>query len=460
MFTGNRLRSDFDNDLRATAADLQQRIPVSQPTFGPPVIATAALENAIVDVAASGDAALRVLGARRRGGGARARARPSSGRPAPPSAEVGGYRVVTRPLLLAGRPTPAGRRLPAVRARRTALDAHDRARQPVPRARRRGRHGARAPRRARGGAPGDAARSRDLTGRRAGVARTRDPAVEHAQAGADDEVADLARTLEQMLAALDSPARETEATLAREREFVADASHELRTPLTSVLANLELLEADARGRGRARSPGRPCARPSACAGWWPISCSWRAPTPASPRRRRRCPPTSAPWSATRRPRPPRSRPRTRSRSTPPGVVVDGVAGRPASAGAQPGAERGGPHPAREPRSTPRCARSTATPCSRSPTTGRACRRRSAIASSSASCAAPATAGAPRPGGRGSGLGLPIVEAVAGAHGGSVALDEAPGGGARFRVRLPLKEDAQKDETERHGQSSPASRVDS
>ena len=43
---------------------------------------------------------------------------------------------------------------------------------------------------------------------------------------------------------------ETEATLARQREFVADASHELRTPLTSVLANLELLEETLEGEQR------------------------------------------------------------------------------------------------------------------------------------------------------------------------------------------------------------------
>jgi signal transduction histidine kinase len=64
-------------------------------------------------------------------------------------------------------------------------------------------------------------------------------------------VADLARTLEEMLMALDQARAETEAALERQREFVADASHELRTPLTSVLANLELLEEELAGRGGA-----------------------------------------------------------------------------------------------------------------------------------------------------------------------------------------------------------------
>ena len=41
------------------------------------------------------------------------------------------------------------------------------------------------------------------------------------------------------------------------------------------------------------------------------------------------------------------------------------------------------------------------------------------------------------GGTGSGLGLAIVRAVAEAHGGAVALDDAEGGGARFVLRLPL-----------------------
>jgi two-component system, OmpR family, sensor kinase len=49
----------------------------------------------------------------------------------------------------------------------------------------------------------------------------------------DDEIARLARTLNEMLARL-------EAGLERERRFVAEASHELRTPLASLRAELEL----------------------------------------------------------------------------------------------------------------------------------------------------------------------------------------------------------------------------
>ncbi|MEA2208308.1 MAG: hypothetical protein QOF54_785 [Solirubrobacteraceae bacterium] len=73
------------------------------------------------------------------------------------------------------------------------------------------------------------------------IARTRDPSLTVPQPLADDEVAELARTLEGMLRELDAARGETESMLARQRRFVADASHELRTPLTSVLANLELL---------------------------------------------------------------------------------------------------------------------------------------------------------------------------------------------------------------------------
>jgi signal transduction histidine kinase len=73
------------------------------------------------------------------------------------------------------------------------------------------------------------------------IARTRDPSRVMPQSEADDEVAELARTLQGMLRELDAARGETEAMLVRQRRFVADASHELRTPLTSVLVNLELL---------------------------------------------------------------------------------------------------------------------------------------------------------------------------------------------------------------------------
>jgi signal transduction histidine kinase len=80
-----------------------------------------------------------------------------------------------------------------------------------------------------------------LTATAAEIARTRDPSRGVPQSEADDEVSELARTLQSMLRELDAARGETEAMLVRQRRFVADASHELRTPLTSVLVNLELL---------------------------------------------------------------------------------------------------------------------------------------------------------------------------------------------------------------------------
>ena len=82
------------------------------------------------------------------------------------------------------------------------------------------------------------------------VARTRDPDITLPKSHANDEVSDLAHTFEDMLGELSAARGETEATLARQRKFVADASHELRTPLTSILANLELLEAELAGEQR------------------------------------------------------------------------------------------------------------------------------------------------------------------------------------------------------------------
>jgi two-component system, OmpR family, sensor kinase len=90
----------------------------------------------------------------------------------------------------------------------------------------------------------------ELTAAAREVTRTRDSSLRIPRPEADDEVAELAETLDSMLHALDEARTETETTLARQREFVADASHELRTPLTSVLANLELLEETTTGEQR------------------------------------------------------------------------------------------------------------------------------------------------------------------------------------------------------------------
>jgi two-component system, OmpR family, sensor kinase len=83
------------------------------------------------------------------------------------------------------------------------------------------------------------------------IAATRDPSRRMPEPPVEDEVGELARTLEQMLRSLDAARAEREGAMRKQREFVADASHELRTPLTSVLANLELLQASLAAPGQA-----------------------------------------------------------------------------------------------------------------------------------------------------------------------------------------------------------------
>jgi two-component system OmpR family sensor kinase len=87
----------------------------------------------------------------------------------------------------------------------------------------------------------------ELTDAAREIERTRDPARAMPSPEAEDEIAELARTLSGMLAALEAARSDTQTMLDRQREFVADASHELRTPLTSVLANLDLLTEELSG---------------------------------------------------------------------------------------------------------------------------------------------------------------------------------------------------------------------
>jgi two-component system OmpR family sensor kinase len=83
------------------------------------------------------------------------------------------------------------------------------------------------------------------------ITDTRDTSQHMPSPPVEDEVGELAETLEQMLRSLDGARSEREQALQQQREFVADASHELRTPLTSVLANLELLQASLGGADQA-----------------------------------------------------------------------------------------------------------------------------------------------------------------------------------------------------------------
>ena len=234
-----------------------------------------------------------------------------------------------------------------------------------------------------------------------------------------------------MLHALDEARTETEATLVRQREFVADASHELRTPLTSVLANLELLEETLKGehaRGRrlraALQPpdAPPGGRPAAAGARRRRPRADRAPTVDLAERRGR----------RRRPSSSRSRATTRSRSRPPpGVEIEGVqdelhrlvlnlmenALRHTDPGTAVEASVERRNGAGRARGRGRRARDPA----------RAAARRS----SSASSARTATAAGS------SGLGLSIVKAVAESHQGTVTLEPPlDGRGARFVVRFP------------------------
>ncbi|HEY7267353.1 MAG TPA: ATP-binding protein [Solirubrobacterales bacterium] len=88
---------------------------------------------------------------------------------------------------------------------------------------------------------------KSLTGLARQITSTRDPSKRIPAPAADDEVGELARTMDGMLQALDDARSEREQALERQREFVADASHELRTPLTSIQANLELLQVEGPG---------------------------------------------------------------------------------------------------------------------------------------------------------------------------------------------------------------------
>jgi two-component system, OmpR family, sensor histidine kinase MprB len=76
---------------------------------------------------------------------------------------------------------------------------------------------------------------RRLTGAAERIAETGDPSERVAHTGGRDELARLGVAFNTMLEAL-------EESIETQRRFVADASHELRTPLTSLQTNIEVLK--------------------------------------------------------------------------------------------------------------------------------------------------------------------------------------------------------------------------
>ncbi len=57
----------------------------------------------------------------------------------------------------------------------------------------------------------------------------------------DDEIGALTASFNSMLDTIEDATRQRDATIAGQRQFIADASHELRSPLTSILANAGFL---------------------------------------------------------------------------------------------------------------------------------------------------------------------------------------------------------------------------
>jgi signal transduction histidine kinase len=251
-----RVRSAFDDDLRAEAADLQNQVDLRpRPDGG----IRFSLDRDVLAAAAAGGAVIRVVDRNGRLIG------PLGAAPLGPPVEglrdAGDYRVVSRELFV---PEQVEDRspfelLPAPVEGAVAFVQYGKPERSVERTVARVRvflalgvlggtllaflAGLWVARRAMRPIAGLTRAARE-------VARTRDPDVTLPRPEANDEVADLAVTLEDMLRELGAARSETEAALLRQREFVADASHELRTPLTSILANLELLEAELDGEQR------------------------------------------------------------------------------------------------------------------------------------------------------------------------------------------------------------------
>jgi two-component system OmpR family sensor kinase len=240
--TTARVRSDFNNEIKASVDKLRDGLHLTLDTQRRPAV----IVNTPLDIAASKNAVIRILNP---GNGSQVFAQtekaPDLGVPArvPGTESVGGYRVETRlagihpdgwkknssvnVIIQYARPvTDLEATIDRIRfflilgvvfgaslALGAGLLIARRAMSPIT--------------------------ALTIAARR--IADTRDPSRHVPVPETQDEVAELARTLQAMLDSLEEAREETEGALVRQRQFVADASHELRTPLTSILANLELL---------------------------------------------------------------------------------------------------------------------------------------------------------------------------------------------------------------------------
>ena len=237
QLTATRVRSDFNNQLAAAVDELRDRLQVGYEN-GVPIIRTG-----LNTYAASNDAVIRVLSPNGRIIGETERA-PNFGLPRLPAertTQIGDFRVESRDATIPGSQFVPRLSVVVQYARRVseveatvgrvrafllggvlggtalallgALALAKRSLAPIAR----------------------------LTATARSIQRTGDPDASVPIPDTEDEVAELAQTLDDMLRSLTASRSETQEMLDRQRQFVADASHELRTPLTSVLANLELL---------------------------------------------------------------------------------------------------------------------------------------------------------------------------------------------------------------------------
>jgi two-component system, OmpR family, sensor kinase len=247
VLTTRQIHEDFRREVEVSADRIvrQARLELHVDNAGNRIIRSAPGSVDLGDVAASSGAAIRVITKDDYVGYATPDA-PDFGPPLASTTEIDGWRVETRRVQVAGWPDPwalqyakpisevqdTANRVKvflvfgvlggALLALLAGLAVARRAMEPIA----------------------------ELTAAARRIEHSRDPSEKIPHAEAEDEVAELGRTLEAMLASLDQARSETESALARQREFVADASHELRTPLTSVLANLELLEEELSGEQR------------------------------------------------------------------------------------------------------------------------------------------------------------------------------------------------------------------